>query len=128
MSSIEEIKESKVINSDDAIYLLDRQIADKGFNYRYKDEFAVCSNFGLDGTTGQCIVGKSMQDLGLTYDEVGNGSAEGTVNMLRHSGWTVSVGAELVFTAAQAMQDSGTVWGAARDAANRVVRIHDATL
>lgn len=124
MSSIEQIKSSKVIDTEDAIYLLEQQVMKKSGNYRYKDEFTLCENFGPNGE-GRCIVGKSMEDLGLSKYEVGNTSAEHTVENLRDWGWTVSIGAEIVFSAAQAMQDTGSTWNQALDAGTRVARIHD---
>jgi hypothetical protein len=117
------------IDTQDALDLLEAQVAKRGADYRYQDEFGDDCQYFVDGRPG-CIIGGIFADLGLTEDRlIRKVFVDGDPSVANESfvmnldldlmGLDVSPYAVNVLQQAQWSQDSDDTWGQALEHARQ---------
>lgn len=110
----------KLVGKDEVLGLLSEVVAEKGEDYVYKDHFLSCVNF-VDGIHPACVAGHVYHKLGLTSEDVGQGTVTDAVLQMVMKGAVervqFTVEGALVLSVAQAVQDNGGTWGLAEKVA-----------
>lgn len=112
-----------MIDKDEAIRLLRKEVANKGANFIYQrlEEGTICAYF--EGDNPSCIVGHAL--AGTEWQERINVASYNTVGIetVRDAfPDMMDLSAERIFAVAQGYQDEGLTWGRALERAEEEYR------
>lgn len=115
----------KKLTAAQAINLLTDAVLERGHDYKYSDHFSICVNV-MNGKPA-CIVGLSLwryfeQEGGEQHMlKQQNGTIMSVAECLKRAGiLDISKKAQLIFSAAQVLQDGGQTWGVALNSASEL--------